>query len=85
MCACVCACKGSRLTACDRKYCSPPGSSVQEVLQAKIREWVAMSSSRGSSQPRDQTRVSYVYCIVRLAEFFTVAPPQKPILSDSIN
>ena len=41
---------------------SPPGSSVHGILQARILEWVAMSSSRGSSQPRDQTRVS---CIAR--------------------
>ena len=38
--------------------CSPPGSSVQRVLQARILEWVAMSSSRGSSQPRDRTNIS---------------------------
>ena len=38
--------------------CSPPGSSVHGILQARILEWVAMPSSRGSSQPRDQTRVS---------------------------
>ena len=35
--------------------CSPPGSSVPGILQAKMLEWVAISSSRGSSQPRDQT------------------------------
>ena len=38
--------------------CSPPGSSVLEIFQARILEWVAVSFSRGSSQPRDQTRVS---------------------------
>ena len=38
--------------------CSPPGSSVHGILQARILEWVAISFSRGSSQPRDQTRVS---------------------------
>ena len=36
--------------------CSPPGSSVHGMLQARILEWVAMPSSRGSSQPRDQTQ-----------------------------
>ena len=36
--------------------CSPPGSSVHEILQARILEWVAMPFSRGSSPPRDQTR-----------------------------
>ena len=38
--------------------CSPPGSPVHEIFQARILEWVAISFARGSSQPRDQTRVS---------------------------
>ena len=38
--------------------CSPPGSSVHGILQARILEWIAMPSSRGSSQPRDRTQVS---------------------------
>ena len=38
--------------------CSPPGSSVHGILQAKILEWVVISFSRGSSQPRDRTLVS---------------------------
>ena len=38
--------------------CSPPGSSVHEIFQARILEWVAVSFSRGSSQPKDQTWVS---------------------------
>ena len=46
--------------------CSPPGSSVHGILQARILEWIAMPSSRGSSQPRDQTQVS---CIA--GRFFT--------------
>ena len=58
----------SCLTPCDPMDCSPPGSSVHESLQARILEWVAISSSReGSSQPRDQTQVS---CMV--GRFFTV-------------
>ena len=48
-----------------------PGSSVHGILQARILEWVAMSSSRGSSQPRDQTHVSSVSCIGRW--FFTTS------------
>ena len=40
--------------------CSPPGSSVHGILQARILEWVAMSSSRGSSWPRDWTQVSCI-------------------------
>ena len=45
--------------------CSPPGSSVHEILQARVLEWVAMPSSRGYSWPRDRSWVSYVSCIGR--------------------
>ena len=48
----------SCLTLWDPVDYSPPGSSVQGILQARRLEWVAMSSSRGSSQPRDQTQAS---------------------------
>ena len=48
------------LTLCDPMDCSPPGSSVHGIVQARV-EWVAISFSRGSSQPRDQSRVS---CII---------------------
>ncbi|MES6266278.1 hypothetical protein U6R57_12305, partial [Cutibacterium acnes] len=47
-------------TLCDPMDCSPPGSSVHGILQARILEWVAISFSRGSSQPRDQTQVSHI-------------------------
>ena len=52
-------------TLCDPMDCSPPGSSGHGVLQARILEWVAMPSSRGSSRPRDQTLVSCVSCTGR--------------------
>ena len=52
-------------TLWDPMDCSPPGSSVHGILQARIREWVFMPSSRGSSQPRDRTHLSYVSCIGR--------------------
>ena len=42
---------------------SPPGSSVHDILQASILEWVAILSSRGSSRPRDRTCTSQVSCI----------------------
>ena len=45
--------------------CSPPASSVHGILLASILDWVAMTSSRSSSWPRDRTRVSYVSCIGR--------------------
>ena len=51
------------LTLCDPMDCSPPGSSVHGILQAKILEWVAVSFSRGSSQPKDETWVSCVSCM----------------------
>ena len=44
----------------DPMDCSPPGSSVHGILQARILECVAISYSRGSSRPRDQTRVSCI-------------------------
>ena len=44
-------------TLCDPIDSSPPGSSVPGILQARTLEWVSISSSRGSSRPRDRTRV----------------------------
>ena len=45
---------------CDPMDCSLPGSSIHGILQARTLEWVALPSSRGSSQPRDRTRI---FCI----------------------
>ena len=53
--------------------CSPPGSYVHGISQARILEWVAMSSSRGSSPPRDRTQISSI-----AAKFFITKPPGKP-------
>ena len=50
----------SSVQLCDPMDYSPLGSSVYGILQARILEWVAISYSRGSSQPRGQTRVSCV-------------------------
>ena len=47
-------------TLCNSMNYSPPGFPVHGILQARILEWVAISSSRGSSQPRDQTQVSCI-------------------------
>ena len=47
-------------TLCDPMDCSLPDSSVHGIFQARILEWVAISFSRGSSQPRDRTRVSHI-------------------------
>ena len=61
-------------TLCNPMDCSPPGSSVHGILQARILEWVATPSSRGSSQPRDQTQGSHV-----ASGFFTIWAQWKPI------
>ena len=45
---------------CDSMDCSLPGSSVHGILQARILEWAAMPSSRGSYQTRDRTQVSHI-------------------------
>ena len=50
---------------CDPMNWGLPGSSAQGILQARILEWVTMSSSKGSSQPRDRTHISYISCIDR--------------------
>ena len=55
---------------------SLPGFSVHGTLQERILEWVAMPSSRGSSQPRDQP--CYVFCIGRWF-LLSLGPPGKPI------
>ena len=59
--------------------CSPPGSSVHGILQARILEWVAMPSSRGSSRPRDRTQVSRL--LHWQAGSLPLAPPGEPYTS----
>ena len=56
---------------------SPPSSSVHGVLQGRILERIALTSSRGSSQPRDLAHISYVSCIGRQF-FLPLVPPGKP-------
>ena len=62
---CVCMCAQMCLTLCDPMDCSPPVSSVHGISQAKILQWVAISFSRVSSWPRDQTCISCFSCIGR--------------------
>ena len=52
-------------TFCDPMECSPPDSSVHRSFHTRILEWVPRPSSKGSSQPRDGTCISYVSCIGR--------------------
>ena len=59
----------SHLTLFDLIDCSPSGSSVHGIFQARILEWVAISLSKGSSRPRDWTQVS-----CNTDRFFTTEP-----------
>ena len=83
VCVCVCVCVWVCvhthtlsaqwcLTLCNPTDCSPPGSSDHGIFQARIIEWVAISSSRGSSRPRDQTYISRL-----VGRLFTPVPPGK--------
>ena len=60
----------SRLTLCDPVDCSPPGSSVPGILQARILEWAAVSSSRRSSRPNESPALQ--------VDSLPAAPPGKP-------
>ena len=65
----VCSVTHSCPTLCNPMDCSPLGSNVHWILQARILEWQAISFSRGSSQPRDLTHVS---CIDRQVLYYWV-------------
>ena len=65
-------------TLCDLMDCSLPGSSVHGILQTRTLEWIAISSSRGSSRPRDQACVSGISCIGRQV-FYHCATCEVPI------
>ena len=56
---------------------SLPDSSAHGILQGRILEWVAMPSSKGSSQPRDRAHISYISCIRQVGSLLP-APPGKP-------
>ena len=59
----------------DPRDCSPPGSFVYGILQARILEWVAVPSSRGPSRPRDQIHICVLHWQVGS---LPLAPPRKP-------
>ena len=64
----------SCLTPCDPMDSSLPGSHVHGISQARILQWITTSSSKGSSQPRDQTWIS---CIGRRL-LISLVPPGEP-------
>ena len=57
---------------------SLPGSSIHGISQARILEWVAISSSRGSSQPRDPTRILLLYWQVNFLALSHLGSPMNP-------
>ena len=66
---------------CDPMDCSPPGSSDNGILQARILEWVAMPSSRAPAWPRNLTHISSVFCIGwHVFFFFTTSTIWKPTM-----
>ena len=66
-------------TLCDPMAYSLPGSSVHEILQRRILEWVAMPSFRGSSGPKDRIPVSSVSCIGRWGSLPYLGSPNMPL------
>ena len=79
ICACLLSC-----FSCAQLFVTPRAVARQaplsvEILQARILEWVVMASSRGSSQPREQTFISCCSCIA--GGFFTSEPPDKYLIS----
>ena len=71
--SCCCLVAKSYLILCNPMIYSWPGSSVHGISQARILQWVAISSSRGSSQPTDQT----CWLARSAGRFFTTEPPKK--------
>ena len=60
ICMHACSITQSCPTLCNTMDCSLLGSSIHGIFQARILEWIAISFSRGSAQPRDQTQVSHI-------------------------
>ena len=71
----------SCLTLCNPMDCRLSGSAVHEILQAGLQEWVAISSSRGSSQPRDCTCISVLPTLA--GRLFTINSHLEALLFSS--
>ena len=66
-------------TLCNPMDCSPPDSSVHGIFQAKILEWVAISSSRGSFQPKQGSNLCLLSLLALAGGFFTTEPSGKTL------
>ena len=83
VCVCVCVCVWRQLhsTHWDLMDCSPPGSSVQGIFLKRILEWVAISSSRGSSNPGIEATISHIFYICR--QILYTEPPRNPMQTNN--
>ena len=84
-CCCCCLVAQSRLTLCDPVDCSPLGSSVHGIPQARILEWVAIAFSGRSSCSRDRTHISYVSCIDRQILYHRATREARKIVHFGLN
>ena len=66
-------------TLCDPMDCSPQGSSLHGILEARILEWVSVPFSKGSSQPRDRTHVAHIS-----GRFFTIGAFREAQINDFV-
>ena len=86
VCVCVCMCVCARAhapscpTLCDPMDCSPPGSSVHGIFQARILEWVSISYFRGSSDPGMEP--TSLVSPALAGRFFNTGPPGKPLTNN---
>ena len=71
VCVCMCSVAQSRLTLCHPIKCGLTASSVHGISQARILEWVVISSSRGSSWPTDWTFISCVPLLIRWILYYS--------------
>ena len=86
----LCSLAQSCLTLCNPMDCNPPDSFVHGILQARTLQWVPMLSSRGSSQPRDQTQISLIagdslpYEPIGKSTFLSSVQFSRSVMSDSL-
>ena len=86
VCVCVCVCARAHVcvcTLCNLMGCNLPGSPVHGILQARILEWVAISSSRGLSDPGVEPVSPASPALA--GGFFTTVPPGKPCKSGLVD
>ena len=75
----------SRVCLCNPMDYNPPGSTVHGILQARILEWAALTSSRGTSGPRNQTHISYNSLLHWQVGSLPLMPPEQPHIYRSLS